>query len=370
MRKFICIFLIFMSIICSAENIPPLYVVDGKVDVSPAELPMNEEIAQTTVLSSEEAAEKYGVPPSRVVFVVTTKKYAVEQKAKQQKMSAAKQKKSHNSRRSGYARGIGALLAILLVFLAKPLKKLSSKIQKRIDKNRGATARIYDPGIFDPEGVRFSAAERIGNYISVAFFLILAALLGWLLVRMAGSGAIHGPNKGVYIFIFVFLAGLLSYFVFCAITFSKLLKCCLIIDEKGIHGVCADSIGLKKVLYDVDIRWEQVGKAKMMSPISIEFFKNGLKLPVHFEDFAELAEVEGIEQGTCSVELTGFSPDKVKDAVNFFYARYQSQHPDEHSAAKMKSYLLPPQKDEEKLYHWIMVIFIILISVLVGVLSA
>jgi len=104
-----------MSIICSAENIPPLYVVDGKVDVSPAELPMNEEIAQTTVLRSEEAAEKYGVPPSRVVFVVTTKKYAVEQKAKQQKMSAAKQKKSRNSRSSGYARGIGALLAILLV---------------------------------------------------------------------------------------------------------------------------------------------------------------------------------------------------------------------------------------------------------------
>lgn len=358
-----------MSIICSAENIPPLYVVDGKVDVSPAELPMNEEIAQTTVLSSEEAAEKYGVPPSRVVFVVTTKKYAVEQKAKQQKMLAAKQKKSRNSRSSGYARGIGALLAILLVFLAKPLKKLSSKIQKRIDKNRGATARIYDPGIFDPEGVRFSAAERIGNYISVAFFLILAALLGWLLVRMAGSGAIHGPNKGVYIFIFVFLAGLLSYFVFCAITFSKLLKCYLIIDEKGIHGVCADSIGLKKVLYDVDIRWEQVGKAKMMSPISIEFFKKGLKLPEHFEDFAELAEVEGIEQGTCSVELTGFSPNKVKDAVNFFYARYQSQHPDEHSAAKIKSYLLPPQKDEEKLYHWIMVIFLILIGVLVGFLS-
>jgi len=253
--------------------------------------------------------------------------------------------------------------------LVKPLKKLSSKIQKRIDKNRGATARIYDPGIFDPEGVRFSAAERIGNYISVAFFLILAALLGWLLVRMAGSGAIHGPNKGVYIFIFVFLAGLLSYFVFCAITFSKLLKCYLIIDEKGIHGVCADSIGLKKVLYDVDIQWEQVGKAKMMSPISIEFFKNGLKLPEHFEDFAELAEVEGIEQGTCSVELTGFSPNKVKDAVNFFYARYLSQHPDEQSAAKKKSYLLPPQKDEENLYHWIMVIFLILIVVSVGFLS-
>lgn len=367
MRKFICIFLICWSAFCSAENIQPLYIVDGKIGVSPDELPLKEEIARTTVLGSEEAVDIYGERASGGVFIVTTKKYAAEQQAKQQKMSDAKQKKSRNSRSSGYARGIGALLAILLVFLAKPLKKFSSKIQKRIDKNRGATARIYDPGIFDSEGVRFSASERIGNYISVAFFLIWAAGLGWVLVKLAGSDT----NKGVlFIFVFILFVCLLCYFVFLAVKACKILKCYLIVDEKGLRGVCAESFGHKQVLHGIDIRWEQVGKAMMMSPISIEFFKKGLKLPEHFEDYAELADVEGIEQGTCSVELTGLPVNKVKDAVNFFYARYQSQHPDEHSAAKMKSYLLPPQKDEEKLYHWIMVIFIILIGVLVGFLSA
>ena len=367
MHKFIYILLICFSAFCSAENIQPLYIVDGKIGVSPDELPLKEEIARTTVLGSEEAVDIYGERASGGAFIVTTKKYAAEQQAKQQIGQATKQKKSHNSKSSGYAKGIGVLLAILFLFLDKPIRKLSSKIQKRIDNNRGVTARKYDPGFFDLEGVRFNASEQIGNYISVAFFLILAAGLGWVLVKLAGSDT----NKGVlFIFVFILFVCLLCYFVFLAVKACKILKCYLIVDEKGLRGVCADTLEHKRVLYDVDIRWEQVGKAKMMSPISIEFFKKGLKLPEHFEDFAELAEVEGIEQGTCSVELTGFSPNKVKDAVNFFYARYQSQHPDEQSDAKKKSCLLPPQNDEEKLYHWIQVIFLILIVVTVGFLSA
>ena len=147
-----------MSIICSAENIQPLYIVDGKIGVSPDELPLKEEIARTTVLGSEEAVDIYGERASGGAFIVTTKKYAAEQQAKQQTGQTTKQKKSHNSKSSGYAKGIGVLLAILFLFLDKPIRKLSSKIQKRIDKNRGATARIYDPGIFDPEGVRFSVS--------------------------------------------------------------------------------------------------------------------------------------------------------------------------------------------------------------------
>ena len=167
MRKFIYILLICFSAFCSAENIQPLYIVDGKVVESPTELPLPEEVAQTTILNSEEAVDIYGERASGGVFIVTTKKYAAEQQAKQQTGQTAKQKKSRNSKSSGYALGIGALLVILLLFLENPIKELSSNIQKRIDKNRGATASIYDPGIFDPEGVRFSASERIVNYVPV-----------------------------------------------------------------------------------------------------------------------------------------------------------------------------------------------------------
>ena len=63
-----------MSIICSAENIQPLYIVDGKIGVSPDELPLKEEIARTTVLGSEEAVDIYGERASGGAFIVTTKK--------------------------------------------------------------------------------------------------------------------------------------------------------------------------------------------------------------------------------------------------------------------------------------------------------
>lgn len=358
--------LILLSTFCAAENSEPFYIVDGKMGVASTELPPAKEIVSVNIVKPEKAISIYGERASGGAIIIKTRKYASEQQAEQKTVPATKHKKNRYSNQT-VARGIGILVGVILLFLEKPLKKLASKIQKRINKNRSVTARSYDPGVFDSEGVRFSGSERIGNYISVAFFLILAALIGWLLVHLTRPDTYQYPDeKGVYIFIIIFFAGLLGYFVFCAITFSKLLKCYLIVDEKGIRGVCAEHIWLRIVLRNVEIRWNQVGKAKMMSPLSIDFFTKGLKLPEHFEDFAELAEVEGIEKGSCSVELSGLPTKEVRDAVNFFYARYQNQHTDELSATKMNSYLLPPENDDDKLYQWIVVIiFVILIGIFV-----
>ena len=356
MRKFICIILLLLSAIYSAESAAPFYVVDGKMGVASTDLPSADEIERTTILNPEEAVYIYGERASGGAIIVTTKKYASEHYVQ------SKKKRNVNS---GIIKLIGTLLAIILVLLSKPLRKLT----KRIAKKRGVQ-RKYDTGIFDSEGVRFSASERIENYFPIAFFLIIVAFIGWLLVRLTCSGAFHGDNKGVYVFIFSLFTFLAGFLVFSAMAYSKVLKSFLIVDEKGIRGVYADRIGLRQVLNDVDIRWEQVSKAQMMSPITIAFFKKGLKLPEHFEDFAELAEVDGIEQGTSLVELNGLPANKVRDAVNFFYARYQSQHPNELSDSKKKSYLLAPQGEEDNLYQWIMIILLILIGFIVGILAA
>ena len=364
--KFIGIVFLLISVVCSAGNTRPLYVVDGKIGVT--ELPPRHQIEQVSVLNPEEAVQTYGKQASGGAVVFTTKEYAREQQARQIASNFEKQKKGR-SRRS-VAGLLGVLAVIVLCLLQKPIEKLISKIKKHIIKANGVKPSRYDPGLFNSEGVRFAASERIVNYVPIVFLIALAAFDGWVLVKITRPDALYGHSTGANIGGVVFLVGVLAFFIYLTVATYKKLKTFLIIDEKGIRGLCAETIGRKSVYHNIDIRWEQVGMAKMMSPISIEFFKKGLKLPEHFEDYAELAEVEGIEQGTCSVELTGFPANKVKDAVNFFYARYQSQHPDEQSAAKKKSYLLPPQNDEEKLYHWIMLIILILISVSVAVLSA
>ena len=365
MRQVICILLILLSAFCAAKNIPPFNIVDGKVGVAPAELPLPEEIAQTTVLGSKEAVSIYGERASGGAFIITTKKFASEQQVQQKTIPATKQKKRNIS--SVIGGGAGILLAIILFLLSKPLRKCASKIQKRINKHRGVNRPIYDTRVFDPEGVRFNASERIWNYVPILVSIICIALFGWLLVEMVHEGG----DKGIFeIFLFVLIMGMIGYFVYCTVSFYKKLQGYLIIDEKGIRGVCMEPLtGVKPVFYNIDLRWEQVGRASMMDSNSIEFFKKGLKLPEHFEDIAELAEVEGIEDGVVFLELAGFPSNKVKDAVNFYYARYKDQHPDEFSVTKKKSYLLSPQKNAENLYQWIVVIIFIIGSLLAAVLS-
>ncbi len=346
----------------------PLYIVDGYIGVHPDDLPSKEEIAETNELPRATAMDIYGKRATYGAVIIKTKEFVKTHGGNGTRYDNSDTPKQHKKgtpgklgrwikKVTGGNTFLGIILSIIIVLAIMTLPTIvSRKLRKKNSKKSNKRAfSNYDPGIFDPEGVRFEAAKQLKNYFLPIFCLFIITMCGIILYR-----AITGtPSIGLLLIILIFLGGLAVLFILAFVNSCKRLRSYLIIDEKGIRGCVLNTerLNLNLDLKEIDISWEQIKRAQMDGDL-VTFFKIGTKIPDDMVDFAELADIditeEEIENSIYQIDLSMFPVNKVRDCINYFYARKMD--------IKKQPALIKPQSLEERGY--LEIIFVIIVAIL------
>lgn len=305
----------------------PLYIVDGKIGVQPSDVPESSEIASVTVLNDEEAIDLYGERAAYGVIVIRTKDF--------EKTHAQQSVKQHRGEPGKLGRWIrkftggnmllGILICIIIVVAIMALPTIIPLLLTRNKKHKQGRKAIYsnyDQGTFDAEGVRFEAVKQPKNYFIPIICLAIISMFGIILYKTF----ISTPPIGILLVILIFFCGISVLFILAFVNSCKLLRSYLVIDEKGIRGYVANTerLNLKMDFRKIDISLEKIKRAQMDGYL-ITFFKKGTKIPDDMVDFAELADTDitekEIENSIYQIDLSAFPINKVKDSINYFYAR-------------------------------------------------
>lgn len=305
----------------------PLYIVDGKIGVQPSDVPESSEIASVTILNDEEAIDLYGERAAYGVIVIRTKDF--------EKIHAQQSAKQHRGEPGKLGRWIrkftggnmllGILICIIIVVAIMALPTIIPLLLTRNKKHKQGRKAIYsnyDQGTFDAEGVRFEAVKQPKNYFIPIICLAIISMFGIILYKTF----ISTPPIGILLVILIFFCGISVLFILAFVNSCKLLRSYLVIDEKGIRGYVANTerLNLKMDFRKIDISLEQIKRAQMDGYL-ITFFKEGTKIPDDMVDFAELADTDitekEIENSIYQIDLSAFPVNKVKDSINYFYAR-------------------------------------------------
>ena len=167
------------------------------------------------------------------------------------------------------------------------------------------------------------------------------------------------PSIGILLFILIFFGGFSVLVILAFVNSCKLLRSYLVIDEKGIRGYVANTewLNLKMDFRKIDISLEQIKRAQMDGYL-ITFFKKGTKIPDDMVDFAELADTDitekEIENSIYQIDLSAFPFNKVKDSINYFYAR-------KNGIAKQPSLIKPDPSEKTNVLTIILVILAVLL---------
>lgn len=305
----------------------PLYIVDGKIGVQPSDVPESSEIASVTILNDEEAIDLYGERAAYGVIVIRTKDFEkthAQQSAKQHRGEPGKLGRWIRKFTGGNML-LGILICIIIVVAIMALPTIIPQLLTRNKKQKQGRKAIYsnyDPGTFDAEGVRFEAVKQPKNYFIPIIFLAIISMFGIILYKTF----ISTPPIGILLVILIFFGGISVLFILAFVNSCKLLRSYLVIDEKGIRGYVANAerLNLKIDFRKIDISLEQIKRAQMDGYL-ITFFKKGTKIPDDMVDFAELADTDitekEIENSIYQIDLSAFPINKVKDSINYFYAR-------------------------------------------------
>lgn len=305
----------------------PLYIVDGKIGVQPSDVPESSEIASVTILNDEEAIDLYGERAAYGVIVIRTKDFEkthAQQSAKQHRGEPGKLGRWIRKFTGGNML-LGILICIIIVVAIMALPTIIPQLLTRNKKHKQGRKAIYsnyDPGTFDAEGVRFEAVKQPKNYFIPIICLAIISMFGIILYKTF----ISTPPIGILLVILIFFGGISVLFILAFVNSCKLLRSYLVIDEKGIRGYVANTerLNLKMVFRKIDISLEQIKRAQMDGYL-ITFFKKGTKIPDDMVDFAELADTDitekEIENSIYQIDLSAFPINKVKDSINYFYAR-------------------------------------------------
>ena len=305
----------------------PLYIVDGKIGVQPSDVPESSEIASVTILNDEEAIDLYGERAAYGVIVIRTKDFE-----KTHAQQSAKQHRGEPGKLGRWVRKftggnmlLGILICIIIVVAIMALPTIIPLLLTRNKKHKQGRKAIYsnyDPGTFDAEGVRFEAVKQPKNYFIPIICLAIISMFGIILYKTF----ISTPPIGILLVILIFFGGISVLFILAFVNSCKLLRSYLVIDEEGIRGYVANTerLNLKMDFRKIDISWEQIKRAQMDGYL-ITFFKKGTKIPDNMVDFAELADTyiteKEIENSIYQLDLSAFPINKVKDSINYFYAR-------------------------------------------------
>ena len=330
----------------------PLYIVDGKIGVQPSDVPESSEIASVTILNDEEAIDLYGERAAYGVIVIRTKDFE-----KTHAQQPAKPRKSEPGKLGRWIRKVtggnmfwGILICIIIVVAIMALPTIIPHKQ-----GRKAIYSNYDPGTFDAEGVRFEAVKQPKNYFIPIICLAIISMYGIILYKTF----ISTPPIGILLFILIFFGGLSVLFILAFVNSCKRLRNYLVIDEKGIRGYVANTerLNLKMDFKEIHISWEQIKRAQKDGYL-ITFFKKGTKIPDDMVDFAELADTDitekEIENSIYQIDLSAFPINKVKDSINYFYAR-------KNGIAKQPSLIKPDPSEKTNVLTIILVILAVLL---------
>lgn len=305
----------------------PLYIVDGKIGVQPSAVPESSEIASVTILNDEEAIDLYGERAAYGVIVIRTKDFEkthAQQSAKQHRGEPGKLGRWIRKFTGGNML-LGILICIIIVVAIMALPTIIPLLLTRNKKHKQGRKAIYsnyDQGTFDAEGVRFEAVKQPKNYFIPIICLAIISMFGIILYKTF----IGTPPIGILLVILIFFCGISVLFILAFVNSCKLLRSYLVIDEKGIRGYVANTerLNLKMDFRKIDISLEQIKRAQMDGYL-ITFFKKGTKIPDDMVDFAELADTDitekEIENSIYQIDLSAFPINKVKDSINYFYAR-------------------------------------------------
>lgn len=305
----------------------PLYIVDGKIGVQPSDVPESSEIASVTILNDEEAIDLYGERAAYGVIVIRTKDFEkthAQQSAKQHRGEPGKLGRWIRKFTGGNML-LGILICIIIVVAIMALPTIIPLLLTRNKKHKQGRKAIYsnyDQGTFDAEGVRFEAVKQPKNYFIPIICLAIISMFGIILYKTF----ISTPPIGILLVILIFFCGISVLFILAFANSCKLLRSYLVIDEKGIRGYVANTerLNLKMDFRKIDISLEQIKRAQMDGYL-ITFFKKGTKIPDDMVDFAELADTDitekEIENSIYQIDLSAFPINKVKDSINYFYAR-------------------------------------------------
>ena len=305
----------------------PLYIVDGKIGVQPSDVPESSEIASVTILNDKEALDLYGERAAYGVIVIRTKDFE-----KTHAQQSAKQHRGEPGKLGRWIRKVtggnmllGILICIIIVVAIMALPTIIPLLLTRNKKHKQGRKAIfsnYDPGTFDAEGVRFEAVKQPKNYFIPIICLAIISMFGIILYKTF----ISTPPIGILLVILIFFGGISVLFILAFVNSCKLLRSYLVIDEKGIRGYAANTkrLNLKMDFKEIHISWEQIKRAQMDGYL-ITFFQKGTKIPDNMVDFAELADTDitekEIENSIYQLDLSAFPINKVKDSINYFYAR-------------------------------------------------
>lgn len=338
----------------------PLYIVDGKIGVQPSDVPESSEIASVTILNDEEAIDLYGERAAYGVIVIRTKDFEkthAQQSAKQHRGEPGKLGRWIRKFTGGNML-LGILICIIIVVAIMALPTIIPQLLTRNKKHKQGRKAIYsnyDPGTFDAEGVRFEAVKQPKNYFIPIICLAIISMFGIILYKTF----ISTPPIGILLVILIFFGGISVLFILAFVNSCKLLRSYLFIDEKGIRGYVANTewLNLKMDFRKIDISLEQIKRAQMDGYL-ITFFKKGTKIPDDMVDFAELADTDitekEIENSIYQIDLSAFPINKVKDSINYFYAR-------KNGIAKQPSLIKPDPSEKTNVLTIILVILAVLL---------
>ena len=346
----------------------PLYIIDGKIGVNPAEFPPTDEVASTTILADKEAVELYGERAKNGVIVVKTKEFVKTHGGGDKTRYGSNAPKRHKkgtpgklgrwiNKITGGNTFLGIILCLIIVFAIMTMPTIVPKLLYRKNSKKGnkRASSQYDPGTFDPEGVRFEAVTQPKNYFIPIICLAIISMFCIILYKTF----ISTPQIGILLVILIFFGGISVLFTLAFVNSYKLLRSYLVIDEKGIRGYAANTerLNLKMDFKEIHISWEQIKRAQMDGYL-VTFFKKDTKIPDDMVDFAELADTDitekEIENSIYQIDLSAFPFNKVKDSINYFYAR-------KNGIAKQPSLIKPDPSEKTNVLTIILVILAVLL---------
>ena len=338
----------------------PLYIVDGKIGVQPSDVPESSEIASVTILNEKEATDLYGERAAYGVIVIRTKDFE-----KTHVQQSAKQHRGEPGKLGRWVRKVtggnmfwGILICIIIVVAIMALPTIIPRLLTRNEKHeqgRKAIYSNYDPGTFDAEGVRFEAVKQPKNYFIPIICLFIISMCGKILYMVITDT----PSIGILLLILIFFGGFSVLFILAFVNSCKLLRSYLVIDEEGIRGYVANTerLNLKMDFKEIHISWEQIKRAQMDGYL-VTFFKKDTKIPDDMVDFAELADTDitekEIENSIYQIDLSAFPINKVKDSINYFYAR-------KNGIAKQPSLIKPDTSEKTNVLTIILIILAVLL---------
>lgn len=338
----------------------PLYIVDGKIGVQPSDVPESSEIASVTILNEKEATDLYGERAAYGVIVIRTKDFE-----KTHVQQSAKQHRGEPGKLGRWVRKVtggnmfwGILICIIIVVAIMALPTIIPRLLTRNEKHKQGHKAIYsnyDPGTFDAEGVRFEAVKHPKNYFIPIICLFIISMCGKILYMVITDT----PSIGILLLILIFFGGFSVLFILAFVNSCKLLRSYLVIDEEGIRGYVANTerLNLKMDFKEIHISWEQIKRAQMDGYL-VTFFKKDTKIPDDMVDFAELADTDitekEIENSIYQIDLSAFPFNKVKDSINYFYAR-------KNGIAKQPSLIKPDPSEKTNVLTIILIILAVLL---------